>query len=72
MNKKNINSLILFHFKTKLISLERRLDKMSMAGSVEFRVPYLHEKVFELSKKIPVKYYTITDIKELQKLIKGK
>ena len=54
IRKNNINTLILYYLKTKLISLEHRLDKMSMAGSVEFRVPYLNEKLFHILKKLPV------------------
>ena len=33
--------------------IEHGLDTMSMAGSVEFRVPYLHEKIFKLAQKLP-------------------
>ena len=33
-----------------------KADKMSMANSVELRVPFLDKEVWELSKKIPTKY----------------
>ena len=33
-----------------------KADKMSMANSVELRVPFLDKKVWELSSKIPTKY----------------
>jgi len=53
INKRNINSLILYYLKTRLIVQERRLDTMSMAGSIEARVPYLDEKIFKLAQKLP-------------------
>ena len=53
INKRNINSLILYYLKTRVISLEQRLDKMTMAGNIELRVPYLHEKIFKLAQKLP-------------------
>lgn len=33
-----------------------KADKMTMANSLELRVPYLDRKVFEMSSKIPTKY----------------
>lgn len=33
-----------------------KADKMTMANSLELRVPFLDKEVFDLSKKIPVKY----------------
>ena len=46
--------MVLYYLDSKLISLQHRLDKMSMAGSIEFRVPYLDESIVDFSKKIPV------------------
>ncbi|MBQ3021336.1 MAG: asparagine synthase (glutamine-hydrolyzing) [Bacilli bacterium] len=34
-----------------------KADKMSMANSVELRVPFLDKEVWNLSKKIPTKYF---------------
>lgn len=33
-----------------------KADKMSMAHSLEVRVPFLDRKVFEVASKVPVKY----------------
>lgn len=33
-----------------------KADKMSMANSLELRVPYLDSKVFEIARKIPLEY----------------
>ena len=49
INKNNINSILLYYLDSKLISLQHRLDKMSMAASIEFRVPYLDENVVSFS-----------------------
>ena len=53
INKNNINSILLYYLDSKLISLQHRLDKMSMAASIEFRVPYLDENVVSFSKTLP-------------------
>ena len=34
-----------------------KADKMSMANSVELRVPFLDKEVWNISKKIPTKYF---------------
>ncbi len=34
----------------------QKADKMSMANSIELRVPFLDKKVFELAKRIPTKF----------------
>ena len=45
-----INKKIKYSILTYLQSIENRLDKMSMANSIEFRVPFLDKKLFELSQ----------------------
>lgn len=42
-----------YEIKTNLVSLLERQDKMTMANSIENRVPFLHSKIYELTKNIP-------------------
>ena len=46
---KSINKQIYFASQTYLQSIENRLDKMSMANSVEFRVPFINKKLYQAS-----------------------
>ena len=50
---KKINKQIYFSVNTYLQSIENRLDKMSMANSIEFRVPFIDKKIYELSLNLP-------------------
>ena len=43
------NKRILYSIQTYLQSIENRLDKMSMANSVEFRVPFLKAELLDMS-----------------------
>ena len=45
-----------------------KADKMSMANSLEVRVPFLDKEVFEIGKKIPTKYKV--DNKETKKIFR--
>ena len=50
LNKeKAINKKILYSISAYLQSIENRLDKMSMANSIEFRVPFIKEKLLNIS-----------------------
>ena len=46
--------LLKYEQKTYMVDLLLRQDKMSMAGSIENRVPYLDNQVLDLSNQIPV------------------
>ena len=39
-----------------LYDINLKADRMSMANSLELRVPFLDKKIFELSRRIPTKY----------------
>jgi len=49
-----IESLLLYEQQTYLVSLLERQDKMSMAASIESRVPYLDCRVVEFVNSLPV------------------
>lgn len=51
-NYTNLTSLLQFEQKTYLKSLLNRLDKMSMAHSVESRVPFLDNELIDLSNRL--------------------
>lgn len=51
---KQMQYIDLHHF--MLNDIEQKADKMSMAHSLELRVPYLDKKIAELADSIPTKY----------------
>lgn len=51
-----LDKLIYFQIKTYLIALLMKQDKMSMAASIETRVPYLDHRFVELAVKIPASF----------------
>ncbi|RJQ55309.1 MAG: asparagine synthase (glutamine-hydrolyzing) [Nitrospiraceae bacterium] len=51
-----LDKLIYFQVKTYLIALLMKQDKMSMAASIETRVPYLDHLFVELAIKIPASF----------------
>ena len=56
-NEKNtefINRLLYVDFNTYLIELLMKQDKMSMAASIESRVPFLDHEIVEFASKLPV------------------
>lgn len=53
-NVKQMQYIDLHHF--MLNDIEQKADKISMAHSLELRVPYLDKKIAELANSIPTKY----------------
>lgn len=53
-NVKQMQYIDLHHF--MLNDIEQKADKISMAHSLEVRVPYLDKKIAELANSIPTKY----------------
>ncbi len=49
-----LNKLLYLEFKTYLVELLRKQDKMSMAASIESRVPYLDHRIIEFAAKLPI------------------
>lgn len=49
-----ITKLLFFDIKTYLASILTRQDKMSMAASIEARVPFLDHRLVEFSSRIPI------------------
>jgi asparagine synthase (glutamine-hydrolysing) len=50
----NIDSLMLLDFETYLGSILERQDKMSMAASVEARVPFLDNTIIDFAHSLPL------------------
>lgn len=48
-----LNRILYIDFKTYLVELLMKQDKMSMAASIESRVPFLDYNIIELAAKIP-------------------
>jgi len=48
-----LNKLLYFQMKTYLVALLMKQDKMSMAASIESRVPFLDHHLVEIGSKIP-------------------
>ncbi|MBS0394338.1 MAG: asparagine synthase (glutamine-hydrolyzing) [Proteobacteria bacterium] len=48
-----LDRLLYFQFKTYLIALLMKQDKMSMAASIETRVPFLDHRLVELAFRLP-------------------
>ncbi len=53
---KVIDRLLYYDAKNHLVSLLMRIDKMTMAASVEGRVPFLDHEVFEFITQMPYNY----------------
>ena len=51
--EKGINHEIYYNLKSYLLTIENRLDKMSMANGLEMRVPFLDHNVVEASLRAP-------------------
>jgi asparagine synthase (glutamine-hydrolysing) len=57
LTQKNIlRALAYLEFKTYLVSILNRMDKMSMAASIEGRVPFLDHRLVEWGMQLPVKH----------------
>ena len=48
-----LNREIYFNIYTYLQTIQNRADKMSMANSIEMRMPFLDKSVVEMAMKIP-------------------
>ena len=51
-----LDRLLYFQLKTYLVALLMKQDKMSMAASIETRVPYLDHRLVELAFSLPDRY----------------
>src|SRR6266566_3698357 len=51
-----LNRLLYLDTKTYLVELLMKQDQMSMAGSIESRVPFLDHKLVEFAARIPARY----------------
>jgi asparagine synthase (glutamine-hydrolysing) len=51
-----VTALAMLDFETYLVSILDRQDKMSMATSIESRVPFLDNEVIDLARSLPLAY----------------
>ena len=57
LTKENlVRALTYLELKTYLVSILNRMDKMSMAASIEGRVPFLDHRLVEWGMQLPLKY----------------
>jgi len=52
----SVTALAMLDFETYLVSILDRQDKMSMATSIESRVPFLDNEVIDLARSLPLEY----------------
>ena len=45
-----------FRSSQEIVDILRKADRMTMANSLELRVPFLDKEVFEVARRIPVRY----------------
>src|SRR5260370_16839515 len=55
-NGSSLNRLLYLDMKTYLVELLMKQDQMSMATSIESRVPFLDHKLVEFAARIPARY----------------
>src|SRR6266581_3065567 len=55
-NGSSLNRLLYLDIKTYLVELLMKQDQMSMAASIESRVPFLDHKLVEFAARIPARY----------------
>ena len=55
-NGNSLNRLLYMDIKTYLVELLMKQDQMSMAASIESRVPFLDHKVVEFAASLPARY----------------
>jgi len=55
-NKNLLNRLLYLDMKTYLVELLMKQDQMSMAASIESRVPFLDHKLAEFATRVPARY----------------
>jgi asparagine synthase (glutamine-hydrolysing) len=53
-----LNRLLYLDIKTYLVELLMKQDQMSMAASIESRVPFLDHKLVEFTARVPARYKT--------------
>jgi asparagine synthase (glutamine-hydrolysing) len=53
-----LNRLLYLDIKTYLVELLMKQDQMSMAASIESRVPFLDHKLVEFAARVPARYKT--------------
>jgi asparagine synthase (glutamine-hydrolysing) len=51
-----VSALATLDFKTYLVSILNRQDKMSMATSIEARVPFLDNEIIDFARSLPLEY----------------
>jgi asparagine synthase (glutamine-hydrolysing) len=51
-----VSTLATLDFKTYLVSILNRQDKMSMATSIEARVPFLDNEIIDFARSLPIGY----------------
>jgi asparagine synthase (glutamine-hydrolysing) len=51
-----VSTLATLDFKTYLVSILNRQDKMSMATSIEARVPFLDNEIIDFARSLPIDY----------------
>src|SRR5436305_14990308 len=56
LNGNSLNRLLYMDIKTYLVELLMKQDQMSMAASIESRVPFLDHKVVEFAASLPARY----------------
>lgn len=56
LNGNALNDLLYLDIKTYLVELLMKQDQMSMAASIESRVPFLDHKLVEFAASLPAKY----------------
>lgn len=56
LNGNALNQLLYMDIKTYLVELLMKQDQMSMAASIESRVPFLDHKVVEFAARLPARY----------------
>lgn len=65
----SVSTLAILDFQTYLVSILNRQDKMSMATSIEARVPFLDNEVIDFARSLPLHYKQT--FKHRKRVLKG-